>query len=56
MVVKKKIGEWFNHFHAYPEVSWKEVETTAKLAEILTEMEVKHHTFKRCDGRRSGNR
>ncbi|MEK5071555.1 amidohydrolase [Sporosarcina sp. FSL K6-1508] len=45
MVVKEKIGEWFEHFHAYPEVSWKEVETTAKLAEILTEMGVQHHTF-----------
>lgn len=45
MVVKENIEKWFNHFHANPEVSWKEVETTAKLAEILTEMEVKHHTF-----------
>ena len=45
MVIKERIGEWFEHFHAYPEVSWKEVETTAKLAEILTEMNVKHHTF-----------
>ena len=45
MVIKEKIGEWFEHFHAHPEVSWKEVETTAKLAEILTEMNVKHHTF-----------
>ena len=50
MVVKKKIGEWFNHFHAHPEVSWKEVETTAKLAEILTEMDVKHHTFSDVTG------
>ncbi len=45
MVVKEKISKWFDHFHAYPEVSWKEVETTAKLAEILTKMGVKHHTF-----------
>lgn len=45
MVVKEKISQWFEHFHANPEVSWKEVETTAKLAEILTEMGVKHHTF-----------
>ncbi len=50
MVVKKKIGEWFNHFHAHPEVSWKEVETTAKLAEILTEMDVKHHIFSDVTG------
>ncbi|MEK5039768.1 amidohydrolase [Sporosarcina sp. FSL K6-3457] len=45
MVVKEKISQWFEHFHAHPEVSWKEIETTAKLAEILTEMGVKHHTF-----------
>ena len=50
MIVKKKIGEWFNHFHAHPEVSWKEVETTAKLAEILTEMDVKHHIFSDVTG------
>ncbi len=45
MNVKEKINQWFEHFHAHPEVSWKEVETTAKLAEILTDMGVKHHTF-----------
>ena len=45
MDIKEKIEKWFDHFHAYPEVSWKEVETTAKLAEILTGMGVKHHTF-----------
>ena len=45
MAIKEKIEKWFDHFHAYPEVSWKEVATTAKLVEILTEMGVEHHTF-----------
>ncbi|MFC5604151.1 amidohydrolase [Sporosarcina koreensis] len=45
MVIEKQIGEWFTHFHAHPEISWKEVETTKKLSEILTEMNVQHHTF-----------
>ncbi|MFC5588815.1 amidohydrolase [Sporosarcina soli] len=45
MDVKERIAEWFAHFHVHPEVSWKEVKTTAKLAEILAEMGVRHHTF-----------
>ncbi|MDW0116888.1 amidohydrolase [Sporosarcina thermotolerans] len=45
MLINKQIGEWFDHFHKHPEISWKEVETTKKIAEILTEMNVKHHTF-----------
>lgn len=45
MKVKKKIESWFAHFHAFPEVSWKEFETTKKLSEILTEMNVTHKTF-----------
>lgn len=45
MSIEKQIGEWFDHFHAYPEISWKEVETTKKLSEILTEMNIQHHTF-----------
>ncbi|CAM3264649.1 amidohydrolase [Filibacter tadaridae] len=45
MTVEKRIGAWFDHFHANPEVSWKEVETTAKLAEILTDLNVTHQPF-----------
>lgn len=45
MSIEKQIGEWFAHFHAHPEISWKEVETTKKIAEILTDMNVQHHTF-----------
>lgn len=45
MLIKEQIDEWFDHFHGNPEVSWKEHQTTTKLAEILREMSVKHHTF-----------
>lgn len=45
MSIEKQIGEWFAHFHANPEISWKEVETTRKISEILTDMNVKHYTF-----------
>jgi len=50
LIIKERIGEWFEHFHAFPEVSWKEVQTTEKLAEILMEMNVKHHTFEDVTG------
>ena len=33
MSIEKQIGEWFEHFHAHPEISWKEVETTKKIAD-----------------------
>ena len=40
-----KILEWFGHFHAHPEVSWKEFNTTKKIASILEEMGVPYRTF-----------
>ncbi len=43
--VKKQIEEWFEHFHTYPEVSYKEYETTKKISQLLQGMEVAHHTF-----------
>ncbi len=36
---------WFEHFHAHPEVSWKEVETTSTIADILATWGVRHETF-----------
>ena len=39
-LIEARILEWFNHFHAYPEVSWKEYKTTEKIAEILDELGV----------------
>ena len=41
---------WFDHFHANPEVSWKEVETTKKIASILSEMNIPYKTFSNITG------
>ena len=43
--IEAKILEWFNHFHTYPEVSWKEYKTTEKIAEILDELGVSYKRF-----------
>lgn len=45
MQVETQILQWFDHFHKYPEVSWKEYETTNKIAEILDELEVPYRRF-----------
>ncbi|PSL40659.1 amidohydrolase [Planomicrobium soli] len=42
---QKRIQEFFDHFHTHPEVSWQEVETTKKLASIMSEMGIAYHTF-----------
>ncbi|MFC7686126.1 amidohydrolase [Ureibacillus sp. GCM10028918] len=36
---------WFDHFHAHPEISWKEVETTKKIASIVEEMNINYKLF-----------
>ena len=41
-VLEETIYEWFEHFHKYPEVSWKEFETTKKIASILDELSVSY--------------
>ncbi len=41
---------WFEHFHENPEVSWKEVETTKKIASILDEMNVPYKFFSDVTG------
>ena len=33
--IEKDLIAWRHHFHAHPELSWKEVKTTAKIAEEL---------------------
>lgn len=43
--VKEKIEAWFEYFHANPEISFAEVNTTETLTEILTEMGVSYRTF-----------
>lgn len=45
MQIEQQIRAYFHHFHTHPEVSWKEVETTKKLAEIMSSLNVNHHTF-----------
>lgn len=45
MLVKEKIGVWFEHFHTYPEISYEEVQTTKKLTEILAGLNVSYKTF-----------
>lgn len=42
LTVEETIYQWFDHFHQYPEVSWKEVETTKKIASILDELHVSY--------------
>ena len=47
---EEMIFEWFQYFHANPEVSWKEENTTAKLAEILDTMQIRYTRFKDVTG------
>ena len=44
-IEQQKIMEWFEHFHQYPEVSWKEFNTTEKIAQILSELNVSYRLF-----------
>lgn len=50
MQVEAQILQWFNHFHQYPEVSWKEYETTNKLAEILDSLGISYRRFSDVTG------
>lgn len=45
MEINQQILAYFNHFHANPEVSWKEFRTTEKLQEIMNELDVKYNIF-----------
>lgn len=45
MSVEQQILTWFNHFHTHAEISWKEVETTKKIAEILDDLGVSYRLF-----------
>jgi len=42
VMLEEKVYQWFDHFHKYPEVSWKEFETTKKIASILDELNVSY--------------
>lgn len=50
MTIEQQILQWFNHFHTHAEISWKEVETTKKLASILDELGVTYRLFRDVTG------
>ena len=41
-MLEETMYQWFEHFHNYPEVSWKEFETTKKIASILDDLNVSY--------------
>ncbi len=41
-MLEESMYQWFEHFHNYPEVSWKEYETTKKIASILDDLNVSY--------------
>lgn len=43
--IENTILEWFDYFHHNPEVSWKEFNTTEKIASILDELQVNYRRF-----------
>lgn len=45
-----QIVEWFHHFHANPEVSWKEFKTTETIAAILDEIGITYKRFSDVTG------
>lgn len=48
--LKPTIDEIFNHLHEHPEVSWKEVETTKYIADLLSTHGFNPKTFDDCTG------
>jgi len=42
ITLEETMYQWFDHFHKYPEVSWKEFETTKKIASILDELNISY--------------
>lgn len=47
---EKQILNWFEDFHANPEVSWKEFRTTQTIARILDNLGVTYHCFSDVTG------
>ena len=43
--LEQQVLQWFEHFHQYPEVSWKEFKTTEKIAQILASNEISYRVF-----------
>lgn len=48
--MKPNVLQWFDHFHATPEVSWQETETTKTIANLLSSWGVKYKTFEDVTG------
>lgn len=48
--IEETIFQWFEYFHQYPEVSWREYETTKKIASILDALQVSYKFFKDVTG------
>lgn len=47
---EQQILEWFEHFHTNAEISWKEIKTTNKLAEIMEQFGATYRTFEDVTG------
>lgn len=45
MTVDEQILKWFEYFHDHPEISWKEHETTKKIASILDDLHISYRLF-----------
>lgn len=50
LAFESKLLEVFEHLHANPELSWKEVETTNYIVELLEKEGVRTRTFDDCTG------
>ncbi|MGG1679597.1 M20 peptidase aminoacylase family protein [Neobacillus sp. NRS-1170] len=48
--IREKVFEIFDHLHQYPEVSWKEYQTTEYIANRLKELGINVTTFDDCTG------
>ncbi|SDE79501.1 amidohydrolase [Bhargavaea beijingensis] len=48
--LKDKVLHTFQHFHAHPELSWEETETTKTVAGLLAETGCRVRTFEDCTG------
>lgn len=50
MSYQQQILEWYHQFHAHPEISGREIETTHAIARILDGLSVRYKRFPDCTG------
>ncbi|WP_342528843.1 amidohydrolase [Chryseomicrobium sp. FSL W7-1435] len=50
MTRDQQILEWYQHFHTNAEISWKEIKTTNKLAQIMEDLGIHYRTFEDVTG------